>query len=416
MKNIAIVIIFLGVINMAFAQDVAACEKIVGQTYDAISKKNADLIMPYLADDFSIAGQKGEIAKMVMPQLFSQLNTQISNIKKVSEIKTDVLTLVYEADFAGMGTKTSTFIFDQNNKLKALELLKMEVRRMNGKADITKNEQPYFSVPFKKVGNLIAVEAKLNGITRTFLLDSGAPKLILNSAHIEKDTTLKKMKLGSAEGVGGQISMDIEPIESFDLNGIKMGAQDVISVDLAHLEKETKTTFYGLIGFEVYKDYDILFNYEDNTIVFIQPEAAEAYMSSQFKSKERTVVPMEMSSHIPVIEGYIKGKKYALGIDCGAETNLLDLTLVNELKKNCRKLKTDTLVGADKNAVETVSGQLAALEIGHVKFKHVETTFSDMSSLNQGYNLKLDGLIGYEILSKQPTLISYKNKKLIFIK
>ena len=417
MKNIATIIIILGVINMAIAQDVTVCEKIVGQTYDAISKKNADLIMPYLADDFSIAGQTGEIAKMIMPQLFSQLNTQIGNIKKVSEIKTDVLTLVYEADFEGIGLKTSTFVFGQDNKLKALELLKMEVRRMNGNADITKNEQSYFSVPFKRVGNLIAVEAKLNGISRTFLLDSGAPKLILNSAHINKDTVSNKLKIGNVEGVGGQIStMDIEKIESFDLNGIKMGAQEVISMDLAHLEKETKTTFYGLIGFEIYQDYDILFDYQNNMIVFIQPEASDAFISTKFKSKKITEVPFEMTTHIPVIAGFVNGKQYALGIDCGAETNLFDLTLMDELKKECRKLKKDTLAGADKNSIATISGQLASLEIGHIKFKKTDTVFSDISHLNQGYSLKLDGLIGYEILSKQPTLMSYKNKKLVFIK
>ena len=134
-------IILLFATNLAFAQDVAECEKIVLQTYGAINKQNADPIMQYLSEDFSVAGQTGEIAKLVIPQLFNQLNVEISNIKKISETRTDVLTLVYEANFGEMGTKTSTFVFNRKNQLKALELLKMQVKSMKKGANIIKNEQ-----------------------------------------------------------------------------------------------------------------------------------------------------------------------------------------------------------------------------------------------------------------------------------
>ena len=38
-----------------------------------------------------------------------------------------------------------------------------------------------------------------------------------------------------------------------------------------------------------------------------------------------------------------------------------------------------------------------------------------MSHLNARYENKIDGLIGYEIFSKQKTIVSITNKKLIFI-
>ena len=37
-----------------------------------------------------------------------------------------------------------------------------------------------------------------------------------------------------------------------------------------------------------------------------------------------------------------------------------------------------------------------------------------MSDLNSGLGINLDGIIGYEILSKQKSLLSYKNKELKF--
>ena len=38
-----------------------------------------------------------------------------------------------------------------------------------------------------------------------------------------------------------------------------------------------------------------------------------------------------------------------------------------------------------------------------------------MSHLNAKYENKIDGLIGYEILSKQKTVVSIQNRKVIFI-
>ncbi len=125
-KLLALVILFFAS-NITFAQDVVECEKIVLQTYDAINNKNSDLIMKYLSEDFSIAGQNGEIARMILPQLFQQLNTKITNIKKISDTKTDVLTLVYESNFDSMGVINSTFVFDKNNKLTKIDLIPMQV-------------------------------------------------------------------------------------------------------------------------------------------------------------------------------------------------------------------------------------------------------------------------------------------------
>jgi hypothetical protein len=342
---------------------------------------------------------------------------KVANIKKISETKTDILTLVYEAEFGEMGLKKSTFVFNKKNQLKSLELLPMQVMTKKGEAEVEKSEQAFFTVPFKRVGNLISVQVKLNGVSRTFLLDNGSPILVLNSAHIEKDSTEKKLTVGGgAKGAGGLINLDIDSIQSIDFGGIKMNGQKVISIDLSHLEKEMKTTIYGLVGYEIYKDYDLLFDYKKNTITFIKPEATEEFLKNNFNTKKQVEAPIEIGGHIPVVDGFINGEKYSFGIDCGAESSLFDIKLKEELKANLSKLKKVSLAGADKNVVETLSGKLNSLVISGVEFKKTETQFSDISHLNDGYKLQLDGLIGYDILSKQPTLISYLNKKVIFLR
>jgi len=417
MKNLIFIIIALIGNNLVFAQEVTECEKIVLQTYEAINQKNAEPLIKHLSVDFTIAGQSGEIARLILPQLFEQLNMKVTNIKKVNEVKTDLLTLIFEAEFGEIGVKQSTFIFNEKNQLKELELLPMQVMAKEADSEVNKNEQAYFTVPFNRVGNLISVQVKLNGVFRTFIIDSGAPVFVLNSAHIAKDTADKKLILSDAKGAGGTISgMGMEQIESFEFGGISMDTQNVISMDLSHLEKETKTTFFGLLGYEIYKDYDMLFDYKKKTITFIKPETTKNFLESNYKSKKQVEVPIEMGGHLALVKGVINDKEYTFGIDCGAESSLFDSKLKDELKPSFSRLKKDSMLGADKNVVEIYHGKLNSLVIGGVIFKKTETSFSDISHLNDGYKLKLDGLIGFDILSNQPTLISYVNNKIVFLK
>ena len=42
--------------------------------------------------------------------------------------------------------------------------------------------------------------------------------------------------------------------------------------------------------------------------------------------------------------------------------------------------------------------------------------FNSISHLNMSKDERIDGLIGYQILSRQKTVLSYRNRKLILIK
>lgn len=99
--------------------------------------------------------------------MINQLNCTVGNIVKINEAKTDVLTLVYEAEFSNEGKKISTFLFNDKNQLKQLDLINLEIKTVaNEQLNIFKNDENYFTIPFKRVGNLISIEVKLNGINR----------------------------------------------------------------------------------------------------------------------------------------------------------------------------------------------------------------------------------------------------------
>lgn len=186
--------------------------------------------------------------------------------------------------------------------------------------------------------------------------------------------------------------------------------------DLSHLEKGTDV--YGLIGYDVYKDYDLMFDYKKKTLTLIDPDYTETFLKEcRYEYEE---VPFEMSKtmrHIPLIKAQIDTVSLTLGIDCGAGNNLLDSKRWDEFESMLRRVKTTKLKGiSNDEGAEVHVGKLKSLKIGGKTFRHTQTVFNNISHFNRNKDERIDGLIGYEVLSRQKTILSYKNKKLIFIK
>ena len=401
----------------AHSQNVEECKKVVDLTVKSINNRSSNELMQYLSADFKIAGQKGQIAKIVLTQLLSQLGETVNSHKETGQTQLkNGLELKYNIDYAGMGLREATFIFNKNNLLDELNLFQMQVKTMNADTEIEKSNQDIIEIPFTLAGKLIAVDVLLNGETKKFILDSGSPRVILNAKYIE-DKNENKTTLSSSRGVSGSISgMDIEKVEQLDFSGIQLNNQEVVTLDLSHLEESLGIKFYGLIGFDLIKDYDILYDYKSLKLTLINPAAFEKYKNENLANASLQKVTLDLKSHIPVVKAKVGNKTFSYGIDCGAESNLISDSLFESLEKDTKEIKTDELIGADNIPKQVKKGKIKSTTIGTLELKNLTTVFSDISHLNQGYNLNIDGLIGYEVLHTQKTLISYKRKEIIFIK
>ncbi|MGD1947823.1 MAG: aspartyl protease family protein [Croceivirga sp.] len=205
--------------------------------------------------------------------------------------------------------------------------------------------------------------------------------------------------------------MDIIQIDSLDFNGLQLVGQEVLTLDLSHIEKEHGVEIYGLIGFELYKGYDVLYDYENQIILLISPEYIEEYLTQYSTS----AVELVMDSHIPIVNGEVHGETYQFGLDSGAESNLFDDLHYKKIKAFLSEKVEDTLIGASKKFKIIKKGKIEWIKIGDKKFRNSSTSFSELDQLNSSGFRKIDGLLGYPILSSQKTLVSYSTKQLIFI-
>lgn len=411
-KGILISILFVGMFsNETFAQDKAECEKIVISIVDAINDKSPENIENFLAPDFTFSGQKAPLATLVLNQLVKQLNDEVTDYRKIDETENDSeLTFVYEFTYKNIGQKNTTFVFNKDNQLKQLDLFTIQVKTMGkDETKIEKSEQEIITIPIEIRNKIPIAQAIINEESRTFIIDNGSPRLILNSKYFATENDGEK-SISNAQGVNTSISnMDIVQIEEFDFYGIKIKGSNVLVMDIAHLEQELETEIYGLIGYEVYKDYDMLFDYANNVLTLIKPNATEEYLGTHYQQSKIEKCLIEIRGHIPTVKGKIGETEVDFGIDCGAGSNLLNNTFYASMKKHISKLENIDLSGAGETR-NVKAGTLKEISIGKKKFQDIHTVFNDMSHLNTAYKLLLDGLVGYEILSKQKILLSFRNK------
>lgn len=405
------------------AQSLTDCENVVKEAVNAINGYSVETLRQYLSSDFECSGQKGDVANLVLNATIGKLeqsNDSITEYKKVSERQGgNTLTLVYSFTYSKFGERTTTFVFNGENKIKSLELLKATVKQADKGFKFEKPQSKVITVPITlSKNNMIVTQAAINGEKHNFIIDSGCPILYLNSKYFRGNGDEEGARMSSSEDVNGEISggQDVITADSFDFNGIRGNGIKVMTSDLSHLENGTEV--YGLIGYDVYKDYDLLFDYKHKTLTLIDPNYTETFLKE--RKYEYDEVPFEMSKtmrHIPLINARIDTASLTLGIDCGAGNNLIDSKRWDEFENMLSRVKTTKLRGiSNDEGSEVHVGKLKSLKIGGRTFRNTQTVFNNISHFNRNKDERIDGLIGYEVLSRQKTILSYKNKKLIFLK
>lgn len=399
------------------AQSITECEKIVQETVNAINNHSAESLQAHLSSDFECSGQKGNVATLVLNKIVGQLNEHISRCEKVSEKNDEKgLTLVYKFSYSRLGERTTTFVFNEENKIKRLDLFTVMIKKADKEIEIEKPQTKMITIPIEiTADNLIVVPAIINGEKCKFIIDSGAPSLYINSKYFNKENEKGKV-ISTSKGVNGSINgQDVITVDSFNFNGIQTRNIKVIMSDLSHLENGME--IYGLIGYSIYKDYDLLFDYQNKKLTLIDPDYTDFFLKeNKYRFSEISFKKENNLSHIPCINAQIDKINLLLGIDCGAGTNLLDSQLWKSLQKNLKDAETTELKGASNDKVtETHKGKLKNIKIGDKNFKNTNTVFSNISHLNTNRTEAIQGIIGYEILSRQKTILCYKSQKLIFI-
>lgn len=291
----------------------------------------------------------------------------------------------------------SEIINAQNN----VSLFELDIHNVNNS---TETITEMSATPFELIDGMIVVEAEINKKRGHFILDTGAPLMIVNAKSSPQANV-------AAKGISEAFWVKEIKIKSFEWAGLRTEEIDAIQMDISHLEKATDRTLLGLIGYDMLKDFEMLIDYENHIIRFFNAKKNDLH--DNFSPS--TSVPFIIENHLPIIKVKIGKKKLYFGLDTGAEVNLIDLSIKDKIDETLLSpLQIEEIQGVDKVVHEVFATHVSSTTVKDLDFDDMKYLFTDMSHLRDNSTFQLDGLLGFPFFSQRKCSINYKKKRIYF--
>lgn len=274
------------------------------------------------------------------------------------------------------------------------------------------DDEDIIEVPFYLSGNLMMVEAEVNGQKGVFIFDSGAPDLKLNSIHF--DNKKAPLQSNNTYGVTGRVQeVRLQSIDSFKWKGKTLENITVESFDLSHIERIRGEKILGLIGFDIFKAYEICLDYKKSILrLYALDNKGDRRAIAKDELPADFVIKFRLEGHLPVIKGKIGKHNLSFGLDTGAEMNLLDIRNQSKVLKHLQILRRNTLNGNGQEKIEVFLARLDQLQVDELVYPNMRIALTNMSGMNQGLAFPIDGMLGGEFFNRYLVSMNFKKKVL----
>lgn len=265
-------------------------------------------------------------------------------------------------------------------------------------------------VPFRLIGNTMIVEATINGQPGDFLFDTGAPDLILNSAHFAGFS--EPSDYPEVVGLYGDVlSVQQYMAKEIAFSGKVVGKGLAMVLDLTALEKVKKQPIAGILGYSVFKNYELKIDFFCQQIHLALLKKREKY-TVQTPDSPADSFDFKMSGHIPYINVKLGEKNLRMGIDFGSERNVLQKEMVDmqhfEVKGNL------LLAGLTHQVQRQPIGMLSGFAIGNLGIDALEVVLTDFERASSELPVQLQGILGVAFFKQYKVAINYQRKKIYF--
>ncbi|WP_083926195.1 pepsin/retropepsin-like aspartic protease family protein [Neolewinella persica] len=258
--------------------------------------------------------------------------------------------------------------------------------------------------PFNLTRNLIFFPARIDGQTGNFVLDTGAPSLLLNNRG--KDVKGHPAPAGVA--TGGSVALTNQMVESFEIGGRNLGKRWALALDLRSMEQRTGQTIDGFVGHDLLDNKELRINFPDGKF-----QLRKSVKHPLHKGQEpRKVLKFDFVDHLPVITVKIGKRKLRFAIDTGAGVNIIDEGYKSLLRASGEEMNIQGLDGnSSMNSVVTIP-ELSIVD--PAKLEDISFVSMDLTHLQSSSGAPISGIIGSAFLHDYVVSIDYRRRKLYF--
>ncbi len=265
-------------------------------------------------------------------------------------------------------------------------------------------------IPFSKAGNLIIIQASVNNVSGNFILDTGAPGLILNATYFRN---LKKAASSAGEigGITGAVQVhDRALVDSFSLGGFLYQQVQSDRVNLGHLENSKGIRILGLLGVALFKRFEMIIDYPCNRIFLHKigkKEQKDTFHPDLEQKDQYQSIPVLAKDGKIMVEMRAGKNRLNFVLDTGAESNVLDSRLSKRIFELVTLDRRVTIVGSGNKKTDAWYGIMESLSLGNQSYDKTEVLITSLESMALAYGRNIDGMLGNALLSKQKIGINF---------
>jgi len=255
------------------------------------------------------------------------------------------------------------------------------------------------AVPIKRAGNLIIVEAQLDTVEGNFVMDTGAPYLVLNSTYFRDMPHIADQQAGGINGESdGTFSTSVRNFSILDLHYSRLTA-DV--TDLSAIENGRGIKILGLLGTRLFSKFAVTVDM-NNGVMYIQKvdKKGEIPLSERVFKDPYMVSPLRITDDIIFMKGNVNNKKAWFVFDTGAESNLLDYARMRRVLPTMQILSRSKLTGIGGSKFEVLYARFDDLQIGGKDFTRNRVLITDLEKMGKAYDHTIDGILGYDFFTR----------------
>ena len=255
--------------------------------------------------------------------------------------------------------------------------------------------------------NLIFFHALVDGRPGDFILDTGAPSLIVN--HRGQEGTAATALSG--QGAGGEVALSQHHVERFELGGRTIKNYWAIGLDLRSMEARTERRIDGFVGYDLINTGELRIDYAGQSFQLL-PSVRRPTLNGR---PPRAEFRFELVDHLPVIRLQFGRRRYAFAVDTGAGTNLIDahwlaahpeLATATGRSMNIQGLDGGTLTTkivsmATPRSLRSAGGNAT-----------LDGVVMELDHLQRPGGTQLTGILGSGFLSGYTVGIDYRRRKL----
>jgi predicted aspartyl protease len=266
-------------------------------------------------------------------------------------------------------------------------------------------------IPLKNAGRLFMIEAIIDNQSGNLIFDTGATGLVMNLTYFRKYI---KMESQNSSGITGPVGgVERINIGKLNISGLSYSNMPAALADLGHIENRRGIKVLGLIGFEFFREFEIVLDAGNNEMQLhrLDSKGNRINFTSKIFSPD-IKQQFEVVKNILFLKGTIGGKMLRFCLDTGAETNAVSSHAPKSVLSTIRVDRKSNLSGAGQKSVEVLFGTMNDFSFGGHQIRNMETIITQLDALSEAYGVQIDGMLGYNFLAQGAICINFTKRQL----